>query len=65
MRQFPTKEREEHLMEGYNAIGIESLLDWPRIRKLLSIGLFASLLAFAGDFILGYGVADESLTVRL
>lgn len=52
-------------MEGYNAIGIESLLDWPRIRKLLSIGLFASLLAFAGDFILGYGVADESLTVRL
>lgn len=49
-------------MEGYDAIGIESLLDWPRIRKLLSIGLFASLLAFAGDFILGYGVADESLT---
>ena len=32
-------------MEGYNAIGIESLLDWARIRKLLSIGLFASLLA--------------------
>ena len=49
-------------MKDFNDIGISRQLRLPRIRKLLSIGLFASRLAFAGDFILGYGVADESLT---
>lgn len=46
----------------YNAIGIESQLDWPRIRKLLSIGLFAACLVFIGDWILGYGVKEAGLS---
>ncbi|MBR2739728.1 MAG: hypothetical protein IKD87_03570 [Oscillospiraceae bacterium] len=37
-----------------NAIGIDHNLDRARIRKLLWIGLFASLLTGAGDFLLGY-----------
>ena len=45
----------------YNPIGIESQLDWPRIRKLLFIGLFAGCLVFIGDWILGYGVKDSGL----
>lgn len=49
-------------MSNYNDIGISSQLDWPRIRKLLSIGLFASLLHFAGDMMLGWGAEDETLT---
>lgn len=49
-------------MSEFNDIGISRQLDWPRIRKLLSIGLFASLLHLAGDFILGWGREDESLT---
>lgn len=49
-------------MKGFNAIGISHELDLPRIKKLLSIGLFASLLHFAGDMILGWGVEDETLT---
>lgn len=31
------------------------------MKKLLTIGLIASFMVFAGDFILGYGTADESL----
>nr|WP_294531053.1 DUF6796 family protein [uncultured Blautia sp.] len=46
----------------YNPIGIESQLDWPRIRKLLLIGLFAGCMVFIGDWILGYGVKDPTLT---
>ena len=42
-------------MSEFNDIGISRQLDWPRIRKLLSIGLSASLLHLAGDFILGWG----------
>ena len=38
-----------------NAIGIEHNLDRARIRKLLTIGLFASVLTGIGDFLLGYG----------
>lgn len=34
----------------------------PRIRKLLTIGLLASLLHLAGDLILGWGTEQESLT---
>lgn len=49
-------------MEEFNDIGINRQLDWNRIEKLLRIGLFSSLIAIAGDFLLGYGTADESLT---
>ena len=45
----------------FNEIGISRELDWPRIRKLLVIGLIASVLHVTGDFILGWGVEDESL----
>ena len=38
-----------------NTIGINHNLDRPRIKKLLTIGLFASVLTGAGDFLLGYG----------
>ena len=48
-------------MTDFNDIGISRELDLPRIKKLLSIGLFASLLHFAGDMILGWGVEDETL----
>jgi len=37
-----------------NAIGIDHNLDRARIKKLLTIGLFASILTGIGDFILGY-----------
>ena len=49
-------------MNDFNDIGISRQLDMPRIKKLLSIGLFASALHFAGDMILGWGVEDETLT---
>ena len=49
-------------MKEFNDIGISRQLDIPRIRKLLSIGLFASVLHFVGDMILGWGVEDETLT---
>lgn len=37
-----------------NTIGIDHNLDRLRIRKLLAIGLFASILTGIGDFLLGY-----------
>ena len=37
-----------------NNIGIDHNLDRARIRKLLTIGLFASVLTGIGDFLLGY-----------
>ena len=37
-----------------NTIGIDHNLDRARIRKLLTIGLFASVLTGIGDFLLGY-----------
>lgn len=49
-------------MSDFNDIGIPRQLDWPRVRKLLTIGVFGSLLHLAGDLILGWGVEDESLT---
>ncbi len=49
-------------MSDFNDIGISRALDVPRIKKLLSIGLFASVLHFVGDMILGWGVEDETLT---
>ncbi len=47
-------------MESYNNIGIDSSLDWKRIRKLLKIGIFAALMVLVGDMLLGWGVTDES-----
>lgn len=47
-------------MQNFNDIGITSKLDFPRIRKLLAIGVFASVLHLIGDFILGWGVEDET-----
>lgn len=49
-------------MSDFNDIGISRELDVPRIKKLLSIGLFASVLHFVGDMILGCGIEDETLT---
>ena len=48
-------------MSDFNDIGISRELDWPRIKKLLTIGLFASVLHLAGDLILGWGVEDDVL----
>ena len=49
-------------MSAYNDIGIKSELDWPRIKKLMVIGLFAGFMVLAGDMLLGWGVADDSLS---
>ena len=49
-------------MKTFNDIGIDNSLDWNRIRKLFIIGLIGGCITFAGDWILGYGVYDESLT---
>ena len=46
----------------YNDIGIDNTLDWNRIRKLFTIGLIGGCMTFVGDWLLGYGVYDESLT---
>lgn len=46
----------------FNPIGIDSQLDWPRIRKLLGIGLFASILHLIADLLLGWGVQDTSMS---
>ena len=48
-------------MNSCNDIDISRNLDFPRIRKLLSIGLFSSLLTFAADMILGWGTENETL----
>ena len=49
-------------MRSYNDIGIDNSLDWVRIRKLFLIGLLGGCMTFVGDWLLGYGVYDESLT---
>ena len=46
-----------------NTIGIDHNLDRPRIKKLLTIGLFASILTGIGDFLLGY--AENTAGVSL
>ena len=43
-------------------IGISTQLDMKRIRKLFIIGLFGGGMTFVGDWLLGYGVCDESLS---
>lgn len=52
-------------MSDFNDIGISRQLDWQRIQKLLSIGLFSAVLHLVGDLILGWGVEDESLCQRI
>ena len=42
-----------------NTIGIDHNLDRAKIRKLLAIGLFAAILTGIGDFVLGYGHAEN------
>ena len=49
-------------MNTFNDIGIGKRLDWPRIKKLFLIGLFAGIMVLIGDMLLGWGVADDSLT---
>lgn len=49
-------------MKTFNDIGIDSNLDWDRIEHLMKIGIFAGLIALAGDFVLGYGTCNEGLT---
>ena len=49
-------------MRSFHDIGIGSQLDWKRIRKLFLIGLSGAIMTFIGDWILGYGVCDESLS---
>ncbi len=46
-----------------NTIGIDRNLDRARIRKLLSIGLFASVLTGIGDFLLGYAESGEAVGI--
>lgn len=43
-----------------NTIGIDNNLNRARIKKLLTIGLFASIITGIGDFILGYAEATET-----
>ena len=50
------------IMDMIDNIGIEIKLDWIRIRKLFIIGLIGGCMTFVGDWLLGYGVCDESLT---
>ena len=47
-------------MSDFNDIGISSKLDFPRIKKLLAIGVLASIMHLVGDFLLGFGVEDET-----
>ena len=41
---------------------MDSDLDWPRIRHLSKLGVFASLMVLTGDMLLGWGVTDHSMT---
>jgi hypothetical protein len=50
------------IMSNYNDIGIDNTFDWKRIRKLFIIGLIGGCMTFGGDWLLGYGVYDESLS---
>lgn len=49
-------------MNDFNDIGIAQQLNLPRIKKLLAIGIIASVLHFVGDMLLGWGVDDETMT---
>lgn len=45
----------------FNNIGISSELDITRIKHLLKLGLMAAFMVLAGDMILGWGTAEESV----
>lgn len=45
-----------------DTMGIETTIDWKRILHLFKLGLIASFLVLIGDMLLGYGVADDSLS---
>ena len=53
--------------QAMNTIGIDRNLDRVRIRKLLAIGLFASILTGIGDFLLGFAenTAGNSLATSV
>ena len=40
----------------------ENTLDWPRIEHLLKLGMCAACMVLVGDMLLGWGVADASVT---
>lgn len=46
----------------FNDIGISSQLDYKRIKKLLILGLMGSMMNAIGDFLLGYGIENTSLS---
>lgn len=46
-----------------NTIGIDHNLNRPRIKKLLTIGLFASVLTGIGDFLLGYADSQAGSSI--
>ena len=48
-------------MKDFNDLGISRRLDWPRIRKLLAIGLVAALLHLTADLLLAWDRKDEAL----
>lgn len=43
-------------------LGIDSSLDWNRIRRLMTIGIFAACMVLAGDMLLGWGMHDPAKT---
>ena len=45
-----------------NPIGIYDNLNRERIRRLLAIGLFASIITGAGDFLLGYAAEEPAVS---
>ena len=45
---------------AFNNIGIDESLDWPRIRRLIFIGIFAACMVLAGDMLLGWGIHDNT-----
>lgn len=45
-----------------DTMGIDTKLDWPRILHLFKLGMIASIMVLVSDMLLGYGVADDSLS---
>lgn len=44
----------------YNDIGIRGGMNWPRIRKLMLLGILGACMTLVGDMLLGWGVHDTS-----
>lgn len=45
-----------------NTLGIDNHLDWPRIRHLFKIGIFASMVVLSVDIVVGWGVTQEGIS---